>query len=126
MAFGVQNPTKKNQQSRSDTFSTQVADLPDSNGNLEEGTTYGGYLERSEEFYLGKGETFKNAAVDLQNGTELVTGATHTETAGEYEKWSETRKIYPGDEKYKAVSPPPETVQQAAQQAAPTGGEAQE
>ena len=38
MAFGVQNPTKKNQQSRSDTFSTQVADLPDSNGNLEEGT----------------------------------------------------------------------------------------
>ena len=122
MAFGVQNPTKKNQQSRSDTFSTQVADLPDSNGNLEEGTTFGGYLERSEEFYLGKGETFKNAAVDLQNGTELVTGATHTETAGEYEKWSETRKIYPGDEKYKAVSLAPE----AAKQSAPTGGETQE
>lgn len=114
MGYGIPDATKNTQQSRSDNFSTNVAELTDKDGNILEGHTFGGSMERSEEFYLGKNDTFENSAIDGQEGTELVTGVTRTGTAGEYEKVSVTTKIYPQDDKYKAVSVATTTTTTAA------------
>ncbi len=77
--------------SRQTSATTQTADKLDESGNITETTSFGGTVEVTEESYT---DTFTNAAVDAQQGNDIVTSHEYNEVNNDYAKQTKTTRSF--------------------------------
>ena len=94
MAFGVTGGSTE-QISRTQNYSAEVAYMQDNMGKKVKAHTYGAELEIQEEFYETTSKQFSNQATGGQEGTDVCTANSLTESNSDYAKISVTRKVLP-------------------------------
>ena len=77
--------------SRQTSATTQTADKLDESGNITETTSFGSTVEVTEESYT---DTFTNAAVDAQQGNDIVTSHEYNEVNNDYAKQTKTTRSF--------------------------------